>query len=50
MTATPSFRGLRQLLLAVAACATLALAGCAAGPNPRDPLEPFNRGVSQFNE
>lgn len=30
----------------------LALAGCASGPsaNPRDPLEPFNRGVYQFNE
>lgn len=28
------------------------LAGCATGPdaNPRDPLEPFNRGVSSFNE
>ena len=37
--------------------ATLALtfslmAGCATGPdaNPRDPLEPFNRGVYQFND
>ena len=29
----------------------LALVGCATGPNvnPRDPLEPFNRGVYQFN-
>jgi phospholipid-binding lipoprotein MlaA len=28
------------------------LAGCATGPdaNPRDPLEPFNRGVSSFND
>jgi phospholipid-binding lipoprotein MlaA len=28
------------------------LGGCAAGPNahPKDPLEPFNRGVSNFNE
>lgn len=28
------------------------LAGCASGPNanPRDPLEPFNRGVSEFND
>ena len=28
------------------------LAGCATGPNahPQDPLEPFNRGVSEFNE
>ena len=31
---------------------TLVLSGCAAGPgaNPRDPLEPFNRGVYQFND
>ncbi|MFZ4623960.1 MAG: MlaA family lipoprotein [Rhodoferax sp.] len=29
-----------------------ALVGCASGPsaNPRDPLEPFNRGVYQFND
>jgi len=28
------------------------LSGCATGPNadPRDPLEPFNRGVSTFND
>ena len=28
------------------------LTGCATGPdaNPRDPLEPFNRGVSGFND
>lgn len=28
------------------------LAGCASGPhaNPRDPLEPFNRGVYKFND
>jgi phospholipid-binding lipoprotein MlaA len=28
------------------------LAGCATGPNanPRDPLEPFNRGMSRFND
>lgn len=28
------------------------LAGCATGPtaDPRDPLEPFNRGISSFNE
>lgn len=28
------------------------LAGCATGPDahPRDPMEPFNRGVYQFNE
>ena len=30
----------------------LLLSGCATGPNanPRDPLEPFNRGVYQFND
>jgi phospholipid-binding lipoprotein MlaA len=30
----------------------LLLSGCASGPtaNPRDPLEPFNRGVYKFNE
>ncbi|MBI3526432.1 MAG: VacJ family lipoprotein [Betaproteobacteria bacterium] len=26
------------------------LCGCAAGPDPRDPLEPFNRKVYAFNE
>lgn len=26
------------------------LQGCAIGPNPRDPFEPFNRGVTRFNE
>ena len=32
--------------------AAAALTGCASGPNanPRDPLEPFNRGVYQFND
>lgn len=40
--------------LAIAACVLpLALAtGCASGPtaDPRDPLEPFNRGVTRFND
>ena len=37
----------------IGAGAVLALAaGCATGPNanPADPLEPFNRGVSRFND
>lgn len=36
---------------ALALAATL-MAGCSTGPdaNPRDPLEPFNRGVYQFND
>lgn len=30
----------------------LALTGCASGPhaNPKDPIEPFNRGVQRFND
>jgi len=42
----------RRLQLAVLAGLTALLAGCATGPdaNPRDPLEPFNRGVYRFND
>lgn len=38
--------------LALSLLAFLALSGCASGPNanPRDPLEPFNRGVYQLND
>lgn len=40
--------------LSTVACAALLalLSGCATGPgaDPRDPLEPFNRGVTQFND
>jgi phospholipid-binding lipoprotein MlaA len=34
------------------ALAALTLSGCATGPNadPRDPLEPFNRGMYRFND
>lgn len=37
---------------AALALTVLLFAGCATGPdaNPRDPLEPFNRGVYQFND
>src|SRR3954462_8988612 len=28
----------------------LMLGGCAAGPDPRDPMEPFNRKVYAFNQ
>lgn len=36
----------------LAAAALVLLAGCATGPdaNPRDPLEPLNRGVQRFND
>ena len=42
---TMKFSGLCAGLLALAL-----LQGCATGPNPRDPFEPFNRSVSRFNE
>ncbi|MDA8519523.1 MlaA family lipoprotein [Acidovorax sp. NCPPB 4044] len=43
----PSLRG-----SACAVAAALVLAGCASGPNanPRDPLEPYNRGMTRFND
>jgi len=49
MDQSPFFR--RATALLVVLCTT-ALVGCATGPNAhvRDPLEPFNRGVSEFNE
>jgi phospholipid-binding lipoprotein MlaA len=41
----------RRCVLAAATVAVLAaLGGCAIGPNPRDPFEPFNRKVMEFNE
>jgi phospholipid-binding lipoprotein MlaA len=46
-------RALRRGMRGVVAAGLLsALAGCASGPNanPRDPFEPFNRHVMQFNE
>jgi phospholipid-binding lipoprotein MlaA len=45
-------KALRCAILSLGAAALLALGGCATGPNanPRDPLEPFNRGVMEFNE
>ena len=43
---TASF--LRRVL--VPALLVLTLAGCATGPDRRDPFEPFNRGVLKFND
>jgi phospholipid-binding lipoprotein MlaA len=42
----------RRMLFAATAASLVALAGCAAGPNanPRDPFEPFNRKMMEFNE
>ncbi len=52
MKTTFSPFALRCSVRTLAAVALLALAGCASGPgaNPRDPLEPFNRGVTKFND
>ena len=38
----------RSVVLALAACSTLA--GCATGPNQRDPYEKFNRKMFAFND
>lgn len=41
-----------QALMPLAAFGLAVLAGCATGPNvdPDDPLEPYNRGVTKFND
>lgn len=51
MTTNPSHR-LPAVRVALAATALVVLAGCATGPDadPRDPLEPWNRGVQRFND
>lgn len=43
---------LRSARLLAAFAAFAVITGCASGPqaNPRDPLEPFNRGVTKFND
>ena len=42
---TMKWAGLGAGLLAL-----VLLQGCATGPNPRDPFEPFNRTMTRFNE
>jgi len=41
-----------RLPVVLATIALALLTGCASGPtrDPRDPIEPFNRGVSEFND
>lgn len=41
-----------RAILVIASGALLAMTGCASGPNanPRDPLEPYNRAMSSFND
>jgi phospholipid-binding lipoprotein MlaA len=51
--AAPFFlRSTRSILLGFIGLALAVLQGCAVSPtaNPRDPWEPFNRNVSNFNE
>ena len=42
----------RWLVMVVMTTWLVLAAGCATGPNanPKDPLEPMNRSISQFNE
>jgi len=44
------YRDMKKILMALALASLLA--GCASGPNrnPDDPLEPYNRKMSEFNE
>ncbi|MBL0919428.1 MAG: VacJ family lipoprotein [Hydrogenophaga sp.] len=51
MTTNPSPR-FAPVRLALAGSAMVVLAGCASGPDadPRDPFEPWNRGVQRFND
>lgn len=51
-TATRAWRRPAARRLLVATVAAVCLGGCATGPqaNPADPLEPFNRGVTRFND
>ncbi len=41
---------MRTLLALSGALITLQLAGCASNGDPRDPLEPMNRAIHNFNE
>lgn len=52
MVLIPASAARRLLRLAALALVLAGLAGCASGPgaNPRDPFEPFNRKMLEFNE
>ncbi|MCW5655034.1 VacJ family lipoprotein [Hydrogenophaga sp.] len=52
MPTTHAGRSIRALQITSLALSLSLLAGCATGPeaNPRDPFEPWNRGVSKFND
>lgn len=40
----------KQFLRGAAIALTLTLTGCATSGDPRDPIEPINRGIYQFND
>lgn len=46
---TPLFHRLRASFACAVVCVAV-LGGCATMGNPRDPLEPINRGIYKFNE
>lgn len=52
MSLQDDMSGMRRLAAVLALASTLGLVGCATAPgaNPRDPLEPMNRSIHQFNE
>ncbi len=47
---TTPYSRLRALVLFGLIAFSLALGGCASTGNPRDPLEPINRGIYHFND
>jgi phospholipid-binding lipoprotein MlaA len=49
-TPSPSGKARRAAAAVLLAAAAAGLGGCATGPNPRDPFEPFNRKMMTFNE
>ncbi|WP_426192312.1 MlaA family lipoprotein [Massilia sp. DWR3-1-1] len=50
MTFSHRFPTMRASALVLAVAASALLSGCATGPNPRDPYEPFNRKMFAFND
>lgn len=50
MKHTPSHQGPAWRRVALLAALGTGLAGCASGPNPKDPYENFNRAMFRFND